>query len=37
MRERRQPKSYIPLDFCAKFALYIIDDDPINVREAVNS
>jgi hypothetical protein len=37
MRERMQPKRYTPPDFHANFDLYIIDYDPITVREAVNS
>ena len=37
VRERRQPERYIPLDFRSNFDLSIIDDDPITVREVVNS
>eukprot|EP00253_Pinus_taeda_P035484 PITA_35484 len=37
VRERRQPKRYIPFDFCSNFALSVIDDDPIIVKEAVDS
>jgi hypothetical protein len=36
VRDRRKPKRYIPPDFHSNFALSIIDDDPRNVREAVN-
>jgi hypothetical protein len=35
--KRRQPTRYNPLDFHSNFALSIIDDDPRNVREAVDS
>jgi hypothetical protein len=37
VRERRKPKRYSPPDFCSNFALFITDDDPRTVREAVNS
>jgi hypothetical protein len=37
MRERRQPKRYIPPDFRFNFSLSITDDDPRTVREATNS
>jgi hypothetical protein len=37
VRDRRQPERYSPLDFRFNFALSITDDDPIIVREAVNS
>ena len=37
MRERRKPKRYSPPDFRSNFSLAITDDDPITVREAVNS
>jgi hypothetical protein len=37
MRERRQPERHSPTDFRANFALSITNDDPITVREAVNS
>jgi hypothetical protein len=36
MRERRQPERYSPPNFHANFSLYIIDDDPRTVNEAVN-
>jgi hypothetical protein len=35
--ERRQPKRYNPPDFHSNFSLSIINDDPITVREAVDS
>jgi hypothetical protein len=35
--ERRQPTRYTPLDFHSKYYFSIIDDDPRNVREAVDS
>jgi hypothetical protein len=37
VRERKQPERYTPPDFRSNFALFIIDDDPRTVREAVNS
>jgi hypothetical protein len=37
VRDRRQLERYSPLDFRSNFALSITDDDPITVREAVNS
>ena len=37
VRERRQPERYSPSTFCSNFALTITDDDPITVREAVDS
>ena len=37
VRERRQPERYSPSAFCSKFSLTITDDDPITVREAVDS
>jgi hypothetical protein len=36
-RERRLPERYSPSDFRSNFALSITDDDPITVREAVDS
>jgi len=36
-QERRKPKRYSPFSFCSKFALSIIDDDPRNVKDAVDS
>jgi hypothetical protein len=36
-QERRQPKMYAPLDFRSNLALSITDDDPITVRELVDS
>jgi hypothetical protein len=35
--ERRQPERYTPPDFHSNFSLFIIDDDPRTVREAVDS
>ena len=37
VRDRRQLERYSPPDFRSNFSLYIIDDDPRTVREAVNS
>ena len=37
VRERRQRERYSPSDLCSNFSLTIIDDDPITVREAVDS
>jgi hypothetical protein len=37
VRDRRQPKRYIPPNFCSNFVLSITNDDPRIVREAVNS
>jgi hypothetical protein len=37
VRERRQPGRYSPPDFCSNFSLSITNDDPITIREAVNS
>jgi hypothetical protein len=37
MKERRQPKRYIPPDFCSNFSLSITDNDPKTVREVVKS
>ena len=37
VRDKRQPKRYSPPDFHSNFSLSITDDDPITVREAVNS
>ena len=37
MRKRRKPERYIPCDFHVIFSLSFIYDDPITVREAVNS
>ena len=36
-QEIRQPKRYSPPDFCSHFSMSITDDDPRNVKEAVNS
>ena len=36
-REIRQPERYSPPNFCSHFAMSITDDDPRNVKEAVNS
>ena len=35
-REIRQPERYFPPDFLSHFAMSITDDDPRNVKEAVN-
>ena len=37
VRDKRQPERYSPPDFHSNFALSITDDDPITIREAVNS
>jgi hypothetical protein len=37
VQERRLPERYTPSDFCSNFSLSITDDDPITVREAVDS
>ena len=37
VRERRQLKRYSPSAFCSNFSLYITDDDPKTVKEAVDS
>jgi hypothetical protein len=37
VRETRQPIRYTPPDFHSNFSLSITDDDPRNVREAVDS
>jgi hypothetical protein len=37
VRERKKSKRYSTPDFHSKFALSIIDDDPRNVREVVDS
>jgi hypothetical protein len=37
VRDRRKLERYSPPDFRSNFALSITDDDPRNVREAVNS
>ena len=37
VQERRQLERYTPLDFHSSFILSIIDDDPIIVRESMNS
>jgi hypothetical protein len=37
VRERRKPERYSPPNFHSNFPLSIIDDDPRNVMEAVNS
>ena len=36
-REIRKSTRYSPLDFHSHFDLFITDDDPRNVKEAVNS
>eukprot|EP00253_Pinus_taeda_P012924 PITA_12924 len=35
-RERRQPERYSPSTFCSNFALFVTDDDPRTVKEAVD-
>jgi hypothetical protein len=35
--ERRKPERYTPPDFHSNFSLFITDDDPRTVREAVDS
>jgi hypothetical protein len=35
-RERRKLKIYSPLDFHSNFGLFVIDDDPRTLREAVD-
>eukprot|EP00253_Pinus_taeda_P034009 PITA_34009 len=37
VRERRQPNKYIPSAFYSNFYLSITNDDPITMREAVDS
>jgi hypothetical protein len=37
VRDRRKPERYSPPDFRSNFDLYITDDDPRTVREAMNS
>ena len=37
VQERRQLERYSPYAFCSNFSLTITDDDPITVREAVDS
>jgi hypothetical protein len=37
VRERRLLERYTPYDFHSNFALSITDDDPITVREVVDS
>jgi hypothetical protein len=37
VRERRKPERYTPPDFHSNFSLFITDDDPRTVREAVDS
>jgi hypothetical protein len=37
VQERRKPKRYTPPDFHSNFSLFITDDDPRTVREAVDS
>eukprot|EP00253_Pinus_taeda_P035838 PITA_35838 len=36
IRERRQPERYSPSDFCSNFSLYVTNDDPKTVKEAVD-
>jgi len=37
VQERRQPERYSPFEFFSNFSLYIIDDDPRTMKEAVDS
>jgi hypothetical protein len=37
VRERRLPERYTPSDFRSNFVLYITDDDPRTIKEAVDS
>eukprot|EP00253_Pinus_taeda_P018593 PITA_18593 len=37
VRERRKPERYSPYAFCSNFALFVTDDDPKIVKEAVDS
>eukprot|EP00253_Pinus_taeda_P029973 PITA_29973 len=37
VRERRKLERYSPSAFCSNFSLYITDDDPRTVKEAINS
>eukprot|EP00253_Pinus_taeda_P007412 PITA_07412 len=37
IRERRQPKRYSPSTFCSNFSLYITNDDPKTMKEAIDS
>jgi hypothetical protein len=37
VRERRLPERYTPSDFHSNFSLSITDDDPITVREEMDS
>ena len=37
VRETRLPERYTPFDFHSNFSLSITNDDPITVREAVDS
>eukprot|EP00253_Pinus_taeda_P008663 PITA_08663 len=37
VRGSRQPERYSPSSFCSNFSLSITDDDPITVKEAVDS
>jgi hypothetical protein len=37
VQERRKLKRYTPPDFCSNFDLFIINDDPIIIREAMYS
>ena len=37
VQERRQPKRYSPSSFCSNFSLSVTDDDPITVKEVVDS
>ena len=37
IRERRKPERYSPSVFYSNFALSVTDDDPITVKEAVDS
>jgi hypothetical protein len=37
VRERRLPERYTQSDLCSNFSLSITDDDPRNIKEAVDS
>eukprot|EP00253_Pinus_taeda_P013722 PITA_13722 len=37
VQERKQPERYSPSAFCSNFALSVTDDDPITVKEVVDS
>ena len=37
VQERRQPERYSPSTFCSNFSLFVTDDDPRTVKEAMDS